>query len=404
MGDFWQNYVPTLPLIRPEVWPQLEGRLAAAVRRKPVGVLIPCLYSDFQSPAMARILEVLSDIPYIRRVYVSLDRADAGEFETAVRTVTDVLGSRGVVVWNDSPRLQAHIQSIEAVLPLGPRGKGRAVWTALGYVLGEGQVAVLAFHDADILTYDRAFLGRLLYPVIVLGFQFAKGFYVRYGDQLYGRVVRLFYFPFVRALKQILGPLDFLEYMGDFRYPLAGEMATFTSILRDIHVPADWGIEVGFLAEAYRLLNVRNICQVEITDRYDHKHQATGPSDFSGGLTRMVVDIARAFFVEIASRGVVLPADFLQTLRLTFIARAQEYSTVYGAMSEWCDLAYSLHEERSMIELFGQCIDRAVQEFQERPVGLPRLPTWHRLESALTGILDTLVETVQADLRDAGWR
>lgn len=402
MGDFWQNYVPTLPLIRPDVWPQLEERLTAAARRKPVGVLIPCLYSDFQSPAMAHILKVLAGIPYVKKVYISLDRADAAEFETAARTVADVLGSRGVVVWNDSPRLQAHIQAIEAVLPLGPRGKGRAVWTALGYALGEGQVAVLAFHDADVLTYDRAFLGRLLYPVVVLGFQFAKGFYVRYRDQLYGRVARLFYFPFVRALKQILGPLDFLEYMGDFRYPLAGEMATFTSILRDTPIPADWGIEVGLLAEAYRLLNVRNICQVEITDRYDHKHQTTGPPDFSGGLTRMVVDIARAFFVEVASRGVVLPADFFQTLRLTFIARAREYSTIYGAMSEWCDLTHNLHEERSMIELFGQCIDRAVQEFQGQPTGLPRLPTWHRLESALTGILDALVEAVQADLQMVG--
>src|SRR5205814_9019519 len=95
---------------------------------------------------------------------------------------------------------------------------------------GKAEVSVFAFHDADILTYDRDFLLRLLYPVVHLRYQFAKGFYVRYSDRLNGRVARLFYFPFVKALRDILGKLDFLEYMGDFRYPLSGDSATFATI------------------------------------------------------------------------------------------------------------------------------------------------------------------------------
>ena len=150
------------------------------------------------------------------------------------------------------------------------------MWTALGYALGKSEVSVLAFHDADIVTYDRGFLLRLLYPVVHLRYQFAKGFYVRYSDRLHGRVARLFYFPFVKALRDIIGKIDFLEYMADFRYPLSGEFATFATIAYDLLFPSDWGIEVGILAEMYRITRPHRICQVEITSRYDHKHQEAG--------------------------------------------------------------------------------------------------------------------------------
>jgi glucosyl-3-phosphoglycerate synthase len=65
-------------------------------------------------------------------------------------------------------------------------------------------------------------------------------------------VVRWFYFPLIKALRDILGKLDFLEYMSDFRYPLSGEFATFTSLANDLVFPSDWGIEVGILADHRR--------------------------------------------------------------------------------------------------------------------------------------------------------
>ncbi len=401
MADIFQNYVPTLPILQPDAWLVLEQELERAARRKPIGILIPALYSDFVQPAMQHILETLADVPYIRRVYISLDRANVGEFTYACRVVRNILGERGIVIWNDSPGMQAAVEAIRAILPLGQRGKGRAVWTALGYALGEDKVAILAFHDADILTYDRSFIARLVYPVAVLGFQFAKGYYVRFAQRLFGRVTRLFYFPFVRALKQILGPVDFLNYMGDFRYPLSGEIVTFASILLDMQIPSDWSLEVGMLAEAYRVINVQHICQVEITHRYDHKHQVTQTKGFSGGLARMVVDIARGFFVELTSRGIVLPPNFFPALKLTFVDYARMASTVYGALSRWSQLDYSLHEERSMIELFAQCIDQAAEEFRQHPLGAPMLPTWRRLESALPGILQRIVRIVQEDTERA---
>jgi glucosyl-3-phosphoglycerate synthase len=269
------------------------------------------------------------------------------------------------------------------------------VWTALGYALGKGEVSVLSFHDADIVTYDRGFLLRLLYPVVQLRYQFAKGFYVRYSDRLHGRVARLFYFPFVKALRDILGKLDFLDYMSDFRYPLSGEFATYASIAYDLVFPSDWGIEVGILAEMYRVTRPHRICQVEITDRYDHKHQEVG-EDPAAGLQKMVADIARSFFRQLSAGGSILTHDFLRTLKHTYLANARSFVRVYEAYAEMNSLTkFDRHQELGAIELFAGGLDRAFTEFQDHPFGSPTIPEWRRIEVALDGVLPELVNAFE---------
>jgi glucosyl-3-phosphoglycerate synthase len=245
----------------------MEQSLLRAAARLPIGIIIPALFKDISSEAMQNIIHELSSMEFISKIYISLERATPEEYREA-QQITRPLKETARVLWNDSPAVQSVIAKIDEVLPVGPRGKGQAVWTALGYALGKSEVSVIAFHDADILTYDRGFLLRLLFPVVRLRYQFSKGFYARYSDRLHGRVVRLFYFPFVKALRKILSKIDFLEYMADFRYPLSGEFATFASIANELRFPSDWGIEVGILSEIYRIVRPHRICQVEIAPRY----------------------------------------------------------------------------------------------------------------------------------------
>ena len=393
MSDFHLNYVPTFTLLQKDSLASMEARLLQASARIPVGVVIPALYSDLASPAMKHIIQELAQMKFIQRVYISLDRADEQDFRQA-RAIVAPLGEKSCLLWNDNPQVQVVIQKIDNLLPLGPRGKGRAVWTALGYILTKGEVAVLAFHDADIVTYDRSFLVRLLYTVVQLRYQFAKGFYARYDDRLFGRVVRLFYFPFVRSLREILGNLDFLEYMADFRYPLAGEFAMFTSLAREMQFPSDWGIEVGILSEVYRLVRVPRICQVELTGRYDHKHQQLGTEN-QPGLQKMVADIARTFFAQISAQGTVLSYEFFRALKLTYITHARSAVFVYEALAEMHDLtAYDLHRELTAVETFAHALDRAFDDFHQYLFGSPLIPEWRRIEVALDGIMEELTEAL----------
>jgi glucosyl-3-phosphoglycerate synthase len=129
--------------------------------------------------------------------------------------------------------------------------------------------------DCDIVTYNRELLARLCYPVAKsnLDYEFCKGYYARVTDRLHGRVTRLFVTPLIRSLKQIIGRIDFLEYLDSFRYILAGEFSMRADLARINRIPGDWGLEVGVLAEVYRNCSLRRICQVEIADKYEHKHQ-----------------------------------------------------------------------------------------------------------------------------------
>jgi len=63
----------------------------------------------------------------------------------------------------------------------------------------------------------------------------------------------LFYFPFVKALRDVLGQRDFVDYMADFRYPLSGEFATFATIANELRFPSIGESKWAFLSEMYRI-------------------------------------------------------------------------------------------------------------------------------------------------------
>lgn len=397
MADFHINKVPTFSLLPHESCDAMEAKIMQSSTRIPVGVLIPALYSDLASDAMRNIIHVLASTQYIRKVYISLDRANKDEYKNA-RDIITPLGEKAAMIWNDKPQVLDIIEKIEKQLPLGGRGKGRAVWTSLGYIIGKSEVSALAFHDADILTYDRDFLTRLLFPIMYLRFQFVKGFYIRYDNKLFGRVSRLFYFPFVRTLKDMFGSTQFLDYMGDFRYPLSGEFATYISQARMMQFPSDWGIEVGLLGEIYRLVRESRICQIELTSRYDHKHQAVG-SATEKGLFKMASDIARTFFTHMASNGIALDAEVFRSVRLTYLKHAREMVGIYESLAEMYEkrISYDFHEELKTVELFASAIDSGVLDFCDQHFGSPFIPDWKRVESAIDGILIDLVKAVEVD-------
>jgi len=68
-----------------------------------------------------------------------------------------------------------------------------------------------------------------------------------------------------------------------------------TELARINRIPADWGIEVETLAEVYRNYTLRRICQTEILETYEHKHQPLSAEDPTTGLMKMSIDIARRF-------------------------------------------------------------------------------------------------------------
>jgi glucosyl-3-phosphoglycerate synthase len=395
MADFYINRLPTFSMLFNESSASMEEKVLDESRKIPIGVLVPALYSDLSGAPMRSIIRHLKDMEFIKRVYISLDQATEEEYRSALK-ITKPLGKKGVLIWNDSPKVRKVLTEIEKELFVGLRGKGNSVWTGLGYVIAKGDVSALAFHDADIVTYDKDFLIRLLFPIVHQKYQFSKGFYVRYDDRFYGRVTRLFYFPFIRALKDIFGNTEFIDYMGDFRYPLSGEFATFVSQARMLQFPSDWGIEVGILGEIFRNMRVNRICQVEITPRYDHKHQRVGSSP-ERGLNKMASDIARTFFAFLASNGRIMGRDAFNSIRLAYLKNAREMAGIYESYAAMYSkrISYDFHDELKTVELFAQGIVHATEAFYDDPKGSPMIPDWKRVESAVDGVLNKLALAVE---------
>jgi len=400
MSDFHQNGVVTvLHRLGPPNVQQLEAELERHAQTNPIALVLPSLYAELQRPALKQIVETLKEVRYLNEIVISLDRASALEFRLA-KEYFAVLPQRVRLIWNDGARIQDLLKLLVShEIDIGLQGKGRGCWTAFGYVLARRQSNVLALHDCDILSYTREYLARLCYPIANpnLGYEFCKGYYSRVTDRLHGRVTRLFMTPLIRSLQHLVGPHSLLTFLDSFRYPLAGEFAMVRDLAWINRIPGDWGLEVGVLAEVYRNCALRRICQADIADSYEHKHQALSADNPDAGLLKMCMDITKSLFRILASEGVVLSEGLLKTLRATYLQAAQEAISRYEHDAAINSLKFDQHEERTAVEAFLKGLKLATEGFLEDPLGVPMISNWSRVAAAVPDIFSRLFEAVEED-------
>jgi glucosyl-3-phosphoglycerate synthase len=407
VADFHQTgAITTLHRLGQADLERIEEDLLGHAAVRPIALVLPCLYAELQDVALKGIIEALKQVGYLGQVVVSVSgtdrRADFEEMRAAFAGVRTRAGAPATLIWNGGARVSALFRRLEAEgLCAGREGKGRSAWLAYGYVLASDSARVIAVHDCDIRDYDRELLARLCFPVANpnLNYEFAKGYYGRVADRLYGRATRLFMTPFLRAMKLVLGPHALLDFLDSFRYPLAGECAMTTEIARSTRIPSDWGLEVGMLAEVYRNCSLKRICQVELVENYDHKHRDLSEDDPSQGLHRMVVDIASSLIRNLASYGVEFDAGFLNTLTVAYVRLAQDAVSAYSHDAALNGLAFDRHEEELAVETFSRALRAAGLSFVRDPMGAPQIPNWNRVTSALPDFLQALREAVEADNR-----
>ena len=402
MSDFYQTgVVATFHKLGPDGAERIEAELAQYTRERSVALVLPSLYSELEGTALERIVSELQDIKYIDTVVVTLGPASETQFDHAKKFFS-VLPQRTRIIWNSGKRIKKIYSSIErADLPTGEVGKGRSAWMAYGYVLSQQRISAIVSHDCDILTYRREMLARLCYPVInpSLNYDFCKGFYSRVTDRLHGRVSRLLMTPIIRALEKIIGYHPLLVFFDSFRYPLAGEFCMDVGLARVIKFPADWGLEVGVLAEVYGNAAIKRVCQADIADNYEHKHQDLSPEDESKGLHKMCVDICKSLFRTLASEGIVFSEGFFKSLVSTYAQTAQDVLKRYEDDAAINGLLFDRHQESLAVETFTLGIKRAAESIMEDPLGVPLIPGWDRVSAAIPDILNRIMEAVEEDNR-----
>lgn len=406
MADFHQNgRLATLHNLRARDEAELFGELSALTRRRPVTLILPSLFSELRGPALEKIVAEIASVDFVDHVVIGLDAADRDEYVEALGFFSRFKQPH-TVLWNDGPRLQA-VNAALAEQGLAPpeRGKGCNVWYCIGYALAQGGAFAIAVHDCDIVTYGRGLLARLIYPLVnpSFSYQFCKGFYPRHADgKLNGRVCRLLVTPLLLALEKTIGAREYIDYLKGFRYPLSGEFAMRTSILPDMRIPSDWGLEIGTLSEAWRNLSPSAVCQVELADVYDHKHQPLSEEDPAKGLSRMSVDICKALFRKLATDGSVFSAETFRTLKATYYRIALDLIETYANDARMNGLSLDRHSEERAVELFARNIVEAGHTFLENPMETPFLPNWQRVEAAMPDVFERLKQAVREDTAEFG--
>jgi glucosyl-3-phosphoglycerate synthase len=400
MSDMYQSgLISTLHKLGKHNLEKIEAELLWYSQDRPIALVLPSLYSELQGEALKGIIDQLKHVNYIREVVVTLGPCKKDEFQKAKDYFSD-LPQKKTLIWNSGKKISEIYKLIEeSGLHLGETGKGKSAWMAYGYVLSRKDFRVIALHDCDILTYSRELLARLCYPVTNpnLDYDFCKGFYSRVTDRMHGRVTRLLVIPLVRALVKIVGHLPMLVYFDGFRYPLAGEFAMSIELARVMRIPGDWGLEVGVLAEVYRNSATRRICQVEIAENYEHKHQELSPDDASKGLMKMGIDICKSIFRTLASEGVIFSDGFFKTLITAYVRTAQDHLKRYEDDAAINSLVFDRHAESLAVESFTEGIRIAAATITDDPLGVPLIAGWDRVASAIPDIFGHIRDAVDED-------
>ncbi len=382
MSDFHQfgpvTAIPRLVSRDPE---EMEKRIEELAQRFPVSLVIPMVPAEMDRPALERILDELCRVSWVDTLLISLNRATAEDYRRALEYF-DRYPGRKVVLWSESPAVSAFVSDMAAAgLYTGEPGKGRACWLAIGLVLAEDRASYIAFQDADVVNYTRWMLGRLVLPAIepTVDFDFVKAYYARVSDRLHGRVTRLLLTPLLGAFTRLIGQDPYIGYLSSFRYALSGEFTIKRDLAEKLRLPCDWGLEIVTLFEVLRHRAPSRLCQVEIAERYDHKHQDLSGQDPTQGLNRMARDVIKHLLRTLAAAGVNLSPGLLMSLLAAYQRHAQDAVSDSYAVAVVNHLNYDRHGEEQSAHVFTEALRASIDEFLADPLGPPLVPNWSRV-------------------------
>ncbi len=361
MADFWQGEIPTLHRLVAGQAASLAEALQPGNGARKVSLVLPCHARDLHANAFQVMLPALREMTWLARIVVGLDAGTTEDAATAEALLADFPQETTVLNWSQHP-LPSGISA--SMVP----GKGLNVWRCLGWLLAQSDTEVIALQDCDISPYDPEALLRLVTPVArpEFGYRFAKGYYARFSDRLHGRLTRLLFHPLVTALGERQPEDPQWAQLAAWRYPLAGEIALDAALARQLHVHPRWGLETAMLLELPQLLGSGEMCQVDLCERYDHRHQPLEAADAKPCLLDAADDIIDVLLEASRWESVGLT---LEPLYAKHAAEAQRRCAQVALIN---GLRYDAAEEAAACRQFAARVEARA----DRLVASVRLPAW----------------------------
>ncbi len=86
MSDFYQTgVVATLHRLKKTGHEKLEQELLQYSNYRPIALVLPALYSEFEGPALPRILQELKEVKYLRQIIFTISGANKEQYRQARR-------------------------------------------------------------------------------------------------------------------------------------------------------------------------------------------------------------------------------------------------------------------------------------------------------------------------------
>ena len=339
----------------------LRTQLRLHSKWKKTVLILPVLATEYTDPenrkVFKNILKQLREVTYLSNIIIGLDRATEKE-AFLLRDLLKEAGLRNwIIQWNDGEGFSSIYKKLsEAGFNIDQPGKGKNMFLSFGIAIALGAESVGVI-DADIRTFKREQLERLLYPVVVLNYDFSKAYYARIANNtMYGRVKRLLVDPLLLSLKRKFTEtkeekmLNLIEFLLGFNYQLSGEVAFHIDLLKKMRVATNWGVEIFTLIEVYR--KASSCAQVMFSEEpFDHKHQQVSIEDPSKGLNKMATDIVTTLMhALIVEEGLEISDTFFRDLAILYQAVAEEQIKKYSDDASFSNLRYDRDAEEEMVK------------------------------------------------------
>jgi glucosyl-3-phosphoglycerate synthase len=361
----------------------LKSRLKDLNQKHPCGVIIPLHRKDLGNPGLQNIVKGLNECDYLHKVFIALSATEESDYEKAMKLASD-FEVPCEIIWCNKPQVNAILEELKGkgLDVTKSNGKGKDLWIAMG--IASLELYAFAIHDGDIVSYSGMLPTKLLYTVVEprMDFFFSKGYYARVNlenRKMYGRIYRLFINPLLDALQKKLDhSSSFIRYLQSFKYALSGEIAIYSDLAMNLRMPGDWGLEMGTLAELYRNVSNKRICEVDL-GFYDHKHKQLSPDALLRTADDALITLLRTLT---ETEGINVSEAFLLSLQVTYRRFAQDRIRQYYADALCNSLDFDRHEEETNVDALSEVIMRAGKNYLGNPLST-QLPDWLRTMSAM---------------------
>lgn len=309
-------------------------------------MVIPCSVHHLKNYLILDLLNKLKLITYLTEIVVVINGIPSAATEQVL--ALKALDARITILLESGQ--DTHLLSDYLAIKSKPlSGKGFALWLGYFYILQKYEKRVLiATLDADLKNFTPALLLKLLFPLVHCAAEFNKGYYVRYSqNKLDGRLTRLLLFPLLQAMRRQTDLTGLLDFLIEFRYPLSGEMAISSDLLRNLNLRTAWSYDLSLLTQIYEYATISSIYQTEISNNHQHQHRDSA-SDGDHGLQVVAVDI-------IDYLCGLYPFDFKQ-LATDYLSIASRFIDQYQLLAAFNGLNFSVEAEKELARRLGLLI------------------------------------------------